>query len=151
MALEDIVRYLPRKIDREKHKRLYINREYIDSDKLKKIENSIIKAFRRAVIETLKSRGYTVRREFVENAENLGPDPDMLWLKFNADNSIDVVIADTTFHTFDDNSMAVFSKQFSNTIRNMGFELLLQRFASLDLSGGYLVKRVFYAKIKFYS
>ncbi|MEM0026427.1 MAG: hypothetical protein QXT53_00635 [Ignisphaera sp.] len=150
MVLEEIIKYLPRKINREKHRRLYINREYIDSDKLRKIENSIIKAFRRAIIETLKSKGYAIQKEFLRNAENLGPDPDVLWLKFGSDNSIDVIIADTTFHTLDDNSVATFSKKFSDTIRTMGFELLSQSFTSLDNFDEYLVKRVFYAKMKYY-
>ncbi len=150
MILDDIAKYLPRKIDREKHRRLYINKEYIDRDKLKRIEDLVIKAFRKTIIEILISKGYVIQKEFMKNPENLGPDPDMLWFIIYGDNDIGVVIADSLFHTLNENDVNNYVNQFSKNIKLAGFEPIFCEFTSLEShSREYLMKRVFYAKLKY--
>ena len=148
MGIEEVIDYIPRKFSIDKHRRLYINAENVDRDYVKKVEKVVVKSFRVSVIDALKSKGYSLSKEVVENAEKLGPNPDILWTIFKDDKVVCVVIADSTFYTLDENSLKIFSETFSSYAKGQGCETIYATFTSLEkYLKSYLLRRVFYAKL----
>jgi hypothetical protein len=148
MLLDEILKIIPKKFDVEKHKRLYINAENMDRDQLKKIESTIIKGFRIAIVETLKHSGYKVNEKILKNVESLGPNPDILWIMFREGNDVIVIIGDSMFYTFSEKALEKFKGVFANYLIKKGVSIFNALFISLDRAESYILKRLFLTEMR---
>ena len=148
MLLNELLKIIPRKFNAEKHKRLYINVENVDRSHLKRVENIALKGFRVAIISTLKYSGYRVDERVTQNAENLGPNPDILWLLFRGGDRVVVVIGDSTFQTLSEKALEKFKDVYTNYLVGKGVDVANTLFASLDNLESYVLRKLFLAEIR---
>jgi len=143
--LELVLRFMPKRLELDKYRRLYMNSDGVDKESLKKIQSLVIKGFRVATVEMLKKGGYKIDSRVLQNVEALGPDPEVLWLIFRDVDRVVIVIGDTVFHTVKQQLLDVFKYHFLRYIEEKGARVFQAHFAELDKAPAYILKRLFLA------
>jgi hypothetical protein len=148
MLLDEILKVIPKKFNIEKHRRLYINAESIDKNQLKKIESIVIRGFRVGVIEALRYCGYKVSERVLRNAERLGPNPDVLWLLFRAENDAVAILSDSIFHTLSEKALERFKEIFITYVMQKNVTVVNALFTSLHNTESYILRKLFLTEIR---
>ncbi len=140
--------WFPRKF-LEKYRRYYVNHEVVDRKALKKLERSLIKAFRFALAKLYRAKGYRLSREFLENPERFGPTPGVLWMLFLSDDEAIAVVGDSSIPRPSDKFANLFIEAFRSKLASYGYEIASAQL--LDLSGRYGwsdAERLAYARVR---
>ncbi len=140
--------WFPRKF-LEKYRRYYVNHEVVDRKALKKLERSLIKAFRVAIAKLYRAKGYRLSREFLEYPEKFGPTPGVLWMLFLNEDEAVTAVGDSSIPKPSDRFANLFLEAYKLKLESIGYEVVNAQL--LDLSGRYgwsEAERLVYARVK---
>jgi len=147
-CLDPCIDWIPRRFS-EKYRRYYVNREAVDRKALKKLERSLIKAFRVAVAKLYRAKGYRLSREFLENPEKFGPTPGVLWILFRDEDEAIAIVGDSSIPRPSDRLAQLFIDSFRTKLSSLGYEVVNTQL--LDLRGRYGwsdAERLVYTRVK---
>ena len=144
---DPVLDWLPPRYN-EKYRRYYVNHELVDRRDLKKLERTLIRAFRYAFVRYYLARGYRLTKHVVANPEAYGPTPGVLWILFQSSKEAIAIVGDSSIPLPTDPHSEVFRQEFVSRLEEKGYNVYYVTL--LDMSDRYDwgdAKRVIYVRV----
>ena len=131
---DPFIDWLPERFS-EKHRRYYVKHERVERRCLKRLERSLVRAFRYALAKYLRARGYVLDKSFLEDPERFGPTPGVLWMLFLDSEHAIAVVGDSSLPQPSSQHSRLFVDSFAERLRSRGYDV--KHVQLLDLSDRY--------------